>query len=368
MVHKYCAEIERLLASHPNTHSIYHYTTLNPVNRTNSAFLICAFQIIVLRRRAEESWERMRSIGTFLDYRDAGFGGCTYKCSVLHCLQGLEKAIDLGWYNYTTFNINEYETLQRIENGDINWIIPGKFIAFSCPANTSLDYEGFKCYTPEDYCRLFKTLGVTSVIRLNKKTYDASRFKNNGMKHYDLYFLDGSCPSEDLILKFISLCELEAGAIAVHCKAGLGRTGTLIACYAMKHFSFPAPALIGWIRICRPGSILGPQQHFLIEMEQKCQIWGKNYYENKRTIATKSKYSQKRSMSPEDFIKAQFGDKGQAERLILAKRNNQSLTPGRKILSPIPRLPRRLSRPKAINQNIFISPQRNYRATVVKKF
>lgn len=53
--------------------------------------------------------------------------------------------------------------------------------------------------------------------------------------------------------------------MAVHCKAGLGRTGCLIASYAMKHYKFPAAFFIGWIRICRPGSILGPQQHFLIE-------------------------------------------------------------------------------------------------------
>ena len=26
--------------------------------------------------------------------------------------------------------------------------------------------------------------------------------------------------------------------------------------------------VIGWIRLCRPGSIIGPQQHFMREMEQ----------------------------------------------------------------------------------------------------
>jgi len=47
--------------------------------------------------------------------------------------------------------------------------------------------------------------------------------------------------------------------------AGLGRTGTLIACFIMKHYKFTAAEAIAWIRICRPGSVIGPQQEFLVE-------------------------------------------------------------------------------------------------------
>lgn len=47
--------------------------------------------------------------------------------------------------------------------------------------------------------------------------------------------------------------------------AGLGRTGTLIGCYLMKRYCFTAAEAIGWIRICRPGSVIGPQQNFLQE-------------------------------------------------------------------------------------------------------
>lgn len=54
------------------------------------------------------------------------------------------------------------------------------------------------------------------------------------------------------------------------CAAGLGRTGTLIACYIMKHYKFTHAEAIAWIRICRPGSIIGPQQHFLEEYVYVC--------------------------------------------------------------------------------------------------
>ena len=49
---------------------------------------------------------------------------------------------------------------------------------------------------------IFKNLGVTMVIRLNKKAYEASRFTKNGIKHVDLYFLDGSCPPDVTLVTF----------------------------------------------------------------------------------------------------------------------------------------------------------------------
>jgi len=37
----------------------------------------------------------------------------------------------------------------------------------------------------------------------------------------------------------------------------------------MKHYRFTAEECIGWLRIARPGSVIGPQQHFLKEMQSK---------------------------------------------------------------------------------------------------
>ena len=65
------------------------------------------------------------------------------------------------------------------------------------------------------------------------------------------------------------MCETEKGCIAVHCKAGLGRTGTLIGLYIMKHYGWSAAEFIAWNRIVRPGSVIGPQQFFLKEWEPR---------------------------------------------------------------------------------------------------
>lgn len=44
----------------------------------------------------------------------------------------------------------------------------------------------------------------------------------------------------------------------------------------MKHYHFPAADFIGWIRIARPGSILGPQQYYLNERQNEMWNQGRN--------------------------------------------------------------------------------------------
>ncbi|KAF4686263.1 Dual specificity protein phosphatase cdc14a, variant 2 [Perkinsus olseni] len=267
MLHSYFEKVRTFLQGN---RPVVHYSSNDPRKRANAVFLACAYLVIHCDVKPKEAVARIVAAGfnTFLPFRDASSGPCSYKCTIVDCLEGLHRAWRLGWYDPSTFDKEQYHYYEKVDNGDLNWIIPGKFIAFAGPHSDRLDGNGYLALMPEDYYDVFNELGISLIVRLNKKCYDRRRFTNAGFAHADLYFPDGSCPPDQIISTFLSLCENAPSAVAVHCKAGLGRTGCLIGIYAMKHHGFPAREWIGWNRICRPGSILGPQQQFLCDVER----------------------------------------------------------------------------------------------------
>ncbi|XP_059197548.1 dual specificity protein phosphatase CDC14AB [Centropristis striata] len=274
MLYRYCCKLNKKLKSFTLTRKrIVHYTSFDQRKRSNAAVLIGGYAVIYLKKTPEEAYRALisGSNASYLPFRDASFGNCTFNLTVLDCLQGIRKALQHGFFDFETFDVDEYEHYERVENGDLNWIVPGKFLAFSGPHPKTKIENGYPLHAPEAYFPYFRKHNVTTVIRLNKKIYDAKRFTDAGFDHYDLFFLDGSTPSDIITRRFLHICESTDGAVAVHCKAGLGRTGSLIGCYMMKHYRFTAAEAIAWIRICRPGSVIGPQQNFL--EEKQASLW-----------------------------------------------------------------------------------------------
>ncbi|CAF92860.1 unnamed protein product, partial [Tetraodon nigroviridis] len=317
MLYRYCCKLNKKLKSFTLTRKrIVHYTSFDQRRRSNAAVLIGGYAVIYLKKSPEEAYRALTSgsNASYLPFRDASFGNCTFNLTVLDCLQGIRKlnsadwlfqALQHGFFDFETFSVDEYEhyevrssrrlyraadapvcvracvcvcvcvslcvcacvcpplSSQRVENGDLNWIVPRKLLAFSGPHPRSKVENGYPLHAPEAYFPYFRKHNVGAVVRLNKKIYDSKRFTDAGFHHHDLFFLDGSTPSDIITQRFLHICESTEGAVAVHCKAGLGRTGTLIGCYLMKQYCFTAAEAIGWIRICRPGSVIGPQQNYL---------------------------------------------------------------------------------------------------------
>merc|ERR1712038_2017754 len=226
-------------------------------------------------------------------FHDASQFRCNGNLTILDCIKGLAKAKAFGFFDYDNFDIEEYEKYEKVEEGDLSWIMQGKCLAFAGPTySRSQTSDGCCSLTPSDFIPYFKRKNVGLVIRLNAKNYEEDDFIIAGIDHVEFSYKDGSNPPPELLRKVVAAMERTAQkgkAFAVHCKAGLGRTGTCIGAFMMKHYKFTALEAIGWMRICRPGMVIGPQQGFMKKYQQIMWDEGDAERRNKKTLQ-KEKY------------------------------------------------------------------------------
>ncbi|UJR28276.1 hypothetical protein I4U23_009526 [Adineta vaga] len=334
VVHRYCTKLNKKLNNPTLGHKrLIHHTTFDPKKRANAAFLIAAYSVIYLKRTPEDAYKPLVSginaVHPFLPFRDASLGSSSYNLTLLDTLQGLYKAMLHGFFDFENFDLEEYEHYEKVENGDLNWIVPRKLLAFSGPHAKSKIENGYPLHAPEAYFTYFRKRNVTTIVRLNKKIYDAKRFIDAGFDHYELFFNDGSTPSDAITLKFLSIVEQAKGAVAVHCKAGLGRTGTLIGAYLMKHYKFTAAEIIAWLRICRPGSVIGPQQNYL--EEKQAWLWSLgDMYRIKDRPRYMSTYGINSTMDTtgHNLLRYSIGDSNNNNDVIFKEENDNEITQG----------------------------------------
>jgi protein-tyrosine phosphatase len=274
----------------------------------NSACLIAIYASIRCDLTPAQIWGKFHTVPRTLipPFRDASSAVVpTYTLSLKDCCEAFQLGLTHNWIDWENFDVAQAETLQTVEHGDMNWIIDGKFIAFAGPSTNCEDEDGLDVLPVSHYVPIFQAIGVTDIVRLNIRNYHPDEFTEHGFVHHELFFEDGSCPSMDIVNSFLRAADSATGAIAVHCKAGLGRTVTLIGAHVMKQYKVPARQFIAWARIVRPGSVIGPQQHFLEELEARF---------SHHHISSKSASSGSQSLI------GKLGEKGQARMLLHKKR------------------------------------------------
>ena len=202
--------------------------------------------MIVLKKAPWEAFQPVAEL-EFMPFRDAGRGHSDFNLSIQDCLWGMWKGMQHGLLDMNEFNVEDYEFYEKVENGDWNWITPG-FIAFASPvepqwskkvaaglvhdstsslcspqrggASSSDTALQRKLPSPFVNCLdYFEARGVKLVVRLNNMLYDKCYFIERGIRHEELYFDDGTNPTDEIVRKFINLADEvieEGGAIAVH--------------------------------------------------------------------------------------------------------------------------------------------------------
>lgn len=141
-----------------------------------------------------------------------------------------------------------------------NWIVRGKLAG--CPApgvSAPIDYD----------LDLLSRVGITRLITLTEDDLDQEALKRHNLTNTHLPIFDREAPSirQTHMLLVRMQKYIEAGdVLAVHCKAGLGRTGTILASWLVRDGGLSADNAITRLRRIEPGFIQSKAQEEFLQL------------------------------------------------------------------------------------------------------
>jgi atypical dual specificity phosphatase len=130
----------------------------------------------------------------------------------------------------------------QVDRGD--WLLPDRVLGCAYPKrDTAL--------------AALQEQGISVLINLHEQAHLNARLQAYGLSSVYIPIKDFSAPSSEQLRRAIAAIDEAVGQgqrVAVHCGGGLGRTGTVLACY-LVHQGIPPDDAIERVRALRPGSI-----------------------------------------------------------------------------------------------------------------
>lgn len=140
---------------------------------------------------------------------------------------------------------------------NFSWLIENKLAGSGIP--TSLDELDW----------ILKQ-GVTSIVTMTENALPEEWVSDIGYLHVPTPDLTAPDMDKiDIAVDFIHKKISNDEAVMVHCAAGMGRAGTILACYFVKYQKYSAKDAIKKIRKERPGSIQSETQELAISFYEK---------------------------------------------------------------------------------------------------
>jgi len=139
---------------------------------------------------------------------------------------------------------------------NFGWLLPGQLAGAGQPGGGAYGQGGSPEQLAEDLAWL-KEQGLGALVSLTEEALAEELVRHQGLRYLHLPIGDMQAPNLAAITAFVGFVDqaLRVGiAVAVHCRAGMGRTGTMLACYLVHREVEPQLAL-AQVRGQRPGSV-----------------------------------------------------------------------------------------------------------------